>query len=120
MAETTGYVKVYESSDGGTGNPVKTVWAFFVVNDKKGEQVTVTTENQHIAETMRLAISTIQWVRVTYDDETNVMSQARIAYEYICEYHNIYECVDGKPVEKEICDTRRLAPCQPAEPLEEP
>jgi hypothetical protein len=25
-----GYVCVYEASDGGTGNPVKTVWQFFV------------------------------------------------------------------------------------------
>ena len=30
MAQIEGHVSVYESSDGGTGDPAKTHWIFFV------------------------------------------------------------------------------------------
>jgi hypothetical protein len=75
MAEVEDIVKVYESSDGGTGDPAKTVWQFFV-----GAQPTVT-KNREIAETMRLAIRTNQKVKVTYDPaKGNTISQARIEF----------------------------------------
>ncbi len=73
MAEVEGNVEVYESSDGGTGDPAKTVWQFFI-----GKQPTVT-KNHEIAATMRLAIQTAHKVKVTYDLPDNTITQARIA-----------------------------------------
>jgi len=108
MANIDGYITVYESSDGGTG--VNTFWQFFV------NQQPVLTENQFIAETMRLAISTNSKVNVTYDPEKgNTMSQARIEFKYICESHNILECDVSEPKMKVICETRRYAECKPSE-----
>jgi 2-iminobutanoate/2-iminopropanoate deaminase len=76
MGSIEGYITVFESSDGGTGDPVKTFWQFFVHVLGGGTQQ-VTTENARLAETMRLAVETTSNVRVTYDDATKVMSQAR-------------------------------------------
>ena len=91
-ANAEGYVTVYESSDGGTGDPAKTLWQFFVGGHP------VTTENHFLAETVRLAIDTNSRVRVTYDaDQGNKLSQVRIEFKYACE-------------------TRRLAPCKPDNP----
>ncbi|MFI5459058.1 MAG: hypothetical protein ACHRXM_26825 [Isosphaerales bacterium] len=59
MAQVEGNVEVYESSDGGTGDPGKTVWQFFI-----GKQPTVT-KNREIAATMRLAIQSAHKVMVT-------------------------------------------------------
>ena len=53
MANIEDYVTVFESSDGGTGNAVKTFWQFFV-----GTQP-ITTENPLIAETMRLGFDVV-------------------------------------------------------------
>ena len=74
MADTEGKVEVYESSDGGTGDPAKTNWQFFV-NGKP-----VTTGNHFIAETMRLAIETDHKVRVTFNSDSTI-SQARIQFQ---------------------------------------
>ena len=51
MAVVKGYVTVYESSDGGTGNPAKTFWQLFVNNQP------VSIDNHLMADTVRLAIS---------------------------------------------------------------
>jgi hypothetical protein len=107
MPQIEGCVTVYESADGGSGNPVKTFWQYCVENGK--ERIPVTTENFHLAETTRLAIETSCQVRVSYNDQ--IMSQARLEYKYICEYHKVSEYgPNGNPVDKEICDARRLAP----------
>ena len=75
MAEAEDYIRVYESSDGGSGNPVKTFWQFFV-----GE-IAVTTDNHFMAETIRLSIKTRRKVKVTYDDRTKTISQVRIEFD---------------------------------------
>jgi len=109
MATAEGYIEVYESSDGGSGNPCRTFWQFFV-----GKQPVVT-ENPQIAETIRLAISTSSKVRVTYDDQKqNTISQVRIEFKYVCESSTITPCVpDPAEPSKVICETRRFAPCDP-------
>lgn len=109
MATASGYVTVYEASDGGSGDPRKTFWQFFV--DKQA----VTSENPDIADTMRFAIETSRAVDVTFDDATNVISQARIAFEYVCAAEEYTPCKpDDPPGSKQpiqICETRRRAPC---------
>ena len=50
LKNVEGYVEVYEASDGGSGNPVKTSWQFFV----NAQPVSI--DNKYIAETMRLSI----------------------------------------------------------------
>jgi len=104
--QVEGYVCVYEASDGGTGNPAKTVWQFFV-----GAQP-VTTENHYLAETMRLAVETNSKVKVTYDPAAgNTMSQARIEFKYVCEKRMVEPCGNnpGAPP-KEVCQTLRYSP----------
>ena len=86
MAQIEGYVTVYESSDGGSGDAAKTHWIFFV-----GGQA-LNTDNYQIAETMRLAVVTNNSVRVQYDPAGPTVSQARLEFDYVCE-------------------TRRYAPC---------
>jgi hypothetical protein len=84
MAQIDGYVTVYESSDGGTGEAEETLWQFFVDSDpaSPGDRVNVTTENFRIAETIRLALDKSQKVKVTYDDgNQNRISQARIEFK---------------------------------------
>lgn len=87
MATINGYITVYESSDGGSGNAEDTFWQFFVDSDPTtpGNRVPVTTRNFRIAETIRLAINTGQKVRVSYSDEDgesgNRISQARIEFK---------------------------------------
>jgi hypothetical protein len=63
-----GYITVYESSDGGTGDPAKTAWQFFVGNQP------VTTENHFLAETVRLAVETSSEVQVTFDEGNHKLS----------------------------------------------
>lgn len=104
MANIEDYVTVFESSDGGTGNPVKTFWQFFV-----GAQA-VNTENPFIAETMRLAVKTSSKVQVTFDEKTHTMSQARIEFKYVCNSLEIQECEPPNSRQK-ICETVRYAPC---------
>jgi hypothetical protein len=108
MADIEDYVTVYESSDGGTGNAVKTFWQFFV-----GSQP-VSTENPLIAETMRLAINTNSKVRVSYDPAAgNTMAQARIEFTYVCSYRKIQKCESpNSDSPEEICETIRYAPCR--------
>jgi hypothetical protein len=105
--QVEGYVCVYEASDGGTGNPAKTIWQFFV-----GGQP-VKTENHWLAETMRLAVKTNSKVKVTYD-QNNVMSQARIEFHYFCEKRKVEPCDPNNPdALKEVCETVRYSPCDP-------
>lgn len=94
MAQIEGYVTVYESSDGGTGDPAKTHWIFFV-----GGQA-LNTDNHWIAETMRLAVSMNSRVRVEYDPNAFIASQARIEFQYICETRRYQPCGD-KPDDSE-------------------
>jgi hypothetical protein len=99
------FVTVFESTDGGTGDPAKTFWQFFV-----GGQP-VRTENPLIAETMQLAIKTSSKVRVAFDSAAgNTMSQARIEFKYICDARKIQKCDPNSP--DEICESRRYAPCE--------
>ena len=79
MAQVEGNVSVYESSDGGTGDPAKTHWIFFVAAQA------LNTDNYQIAETMRLAITTSSSVRVQYDPAGPTVTQVRLEFEYLCE-----------------------------------
>jgi hypothetical protein len=81
MAIFNGYVTVYESSDGGSGDPNETIWQFFIFDGNKNNPVT--TRNHRLARTMRLAIETYRRVRVTCGDDDSTMSQARIEFERI-------------------------------------
>jgi hypothetical protein len=91
MATATGYITVYESSDGGTGDLAKTTWQFFV-----GPQA-VNTANQFFAETARLAIETNSPVTVTFDPTSqNKLSQVRIAFKYCSETRRL-ECKPLQP-----------------------
>lgn len=84
MAQAEGYITVYESSDGGTGEAAQTFWQFFVDENPviPADRVNVTTENFRMAETIRLAIDKDQKVKVTYDDENqNKISQVRIEFK---------------------------------------
>lgn len=105
MATIEDYVTVFESSDGGSGDPVKTFWQFFV-----GAQA-VSTNNSLLAETMRLAVYSSSKVRVTYDEtNSNTMSQARIEFTYVCNSREIGQCEPQASFQK-ICETVRYAPC---------
>jgi hypothetical protein len=110
MASIEGYVTVFESSDGGSGDPAKTLWQFFV-HALGGGTEQMTTENAKLADAMRLAIETTSKVRVTYDDATRVMSQARVAMDYVCEAVKIERC-GPVPEPMLICATRRYTNCQ--------
>ena len=106
MADIEGYVTVFESSDGGSGDPAKTFWQFFV-----GTQP-VSTENPLIAETMRLAVNTSSKVRVTFDQSAgNKMSQARIEFKYVCNSREIQAC-EPPIAPQRICETIRYVPCE--------
>jgi hypothetical protein len=107
MAQIDDYIRVFESSDGGSGDPANTFWQFFV-----GAQA-VTTKNSLLAETMQLAINTNSRVRVTFDPAAgNRMSQARIEFQYVCNSRPIQRCEPPAPDSpQEICETIRYAPC---------
>lgn len=107
MSEVEGYVTVFECSDGGSGDPRKSFWQFFIGDTPVG------TENPYIAETMKIAIQTCRQVRVSYDPANgNRISQARLQYEYICYEERISRCSapPSPPVDDVIHETRRLAP----------
>ena len=111
MATVNDFIKVFESSDGGSGDPAKTIWQFFV-----GAQA-VTTTNRTIAETMQLAVNTNSKVQVTYDPTVgNTMSQARIQFAYVCNSRPIVGCqppdLNLPAPPPEICETIRYAPCR--------
>ena len=111
MATVDDFIKVFESSDGGSGDPAKTIWQFFV-----GAQP-VTTNNPMLAETMQLAVNTQSRVRVTFDPAAgNTMSQARIQFAYVCNSRPIQGCQPPDPLNgpqpQEICETIRFAPCR--------
>src|SRR6516162_7983794 len=108
-----GYVTVYETSDGGSEDPRRTVWQFFV-DPGIGARQAVITRNNWIAETMRLAVKTASRARVTFDDVTHVMQQARIEFAYVCELTKVIPC-QGAPEPKPICVTRRYVECKPEE-----
>jgi hypothetical protein len=113
MATIDGYIRVFEASDGGTGDPVKTIWQFFVDNQP------VTTTNPRLADTATLAVTTASKVRVTYDENnSNTISQIRMEFSYVCTSEPVHDC-NIKPVEppppgtKYVCETKRYAPCEP-------
>jgi hypothetical protein len=54
-------ITVFEASDGGTGDPLNTVWQFFV------DTQPVSTKNERLAEAARLAVKTASRVEVTCD-----------------------------------------------------
>lgn len=85
MANAIGYIRVYESSDGGSGDPAKTSWQFFV------DKLPVTTQNEQMAKTVRLALITCSPVQVTFDAK-NVLSQVRIQFDYTCETRRSLGC----------------------------
>lgn len=115
MANATGYIKVFETSDGGTGDPLKTFWQFFV------DAQPVTTKNERLAETARLAVTTASRVNVTYDSaNSNTVSQIRMEFEYVCTAELIRDChtpTNPQPPEgtRYVCETKRFAPCRPGE-----
>jgi hypothetical protein len=114
MATTEGYVTVFESSDGGSGNPGNTNWQFFVDPGNAPRQQ-VTTKNQQLADTIRFAVETSSRVRVTYDPAApHVMSQALIEFSYVCESHRIEPCRPPTPEPGAVCVTTRYAVCDPA------
>ena len=111
MATIEDYVRVYESTDGGSGDPADTLWQFIV-----GKQAVVT-ENHHHAETIRLAIKTSSKVRVSYDEKDgNKILQVRMEFAYICESKKIEPCDSAAGQPTTICETHRYAPCEPREP----
>jgi hypothetical protein len=112
MANVLGYVTVYESSDGGSGDPNATFWQFFVDPGNAPRQA-VTTKNFRLAKTMALAIKTSSRVSVTYGAK-NEMEQVRIEFNYICELEQIRPC-SSSPEPQNVCLTRRYAPCTPDE-----
>jgi hypothetical protein len=87
--EVTGKVVVYESSDGGTGDPRRTFWQFHIYS--KGDTPTppsktaVTTNNPFFAETIRLALQIDKEVQVSYNvnDNNNVTTQVRIEIQLV-------------------------------------
>jgi len=113
MATVDGYIKVFEASDGGTGNPLDTVWQFFV------DVQPVTTKNERLAETAKLAVMTASRVRVTYDEANgNTISQIRMEFDYICTAEMVHNCNQTPPPEpgtQYICETKRFAPCNPGQ-----
>ena len=86
VSNVTGHITVYESSDGGTGDPAKTTWQFFI-----GTQP-VNTTNQFFAQTIRVAIQTNSQVQATFDNTTNKLSQVRIEFKYSCETRLLAAC----------------------------
>lgn len=112
MAIKDGYIRVFEASDGGTGDPLKTVWQFFV------DHQPVTTTNEYVAHAAILAVKTASRVRVTYDAGNNVASQVRMEFSYVCTSELINDCNQPTqppppPGTRYICETKRLAPCEP-------
>jgi hypothetical protein len=91
MADVTGYIKVFEASDGGSGDPRKTTWQFFV------DAQPVITTNESIADTARLAVKTACRVKVTYDENAHVISQMRMEFSYLCNSEPIQDC-DAEPM----------------------
>jgi hypothetical protein len=86
----TGFVDVFESSDGGTGDPTKTVWQFFVAGSA------FITKNSNLAETVRLAIETNSQLMVTAD-ANNTATQVRIAFKYQCTAQRVSHCEGSQP-----------------------
>jgi hypothetical protein len=89
MASVTveGLVSVFESSDGGTGDPTKTTWQFFVAGKS------CNTKNHSMAETVRLAVYSNTPVRVIFDDATgDTILQVRMEFEYACETKRVNRC----------------------------
>lgn len=113
MPTVDGYIKVFEASDGGTGNPLNTVWQFFV------DLQPVTTKNERLAETAKLAVTTASRVRVTYDPANgNTISQIRIEFSYICTAELVQDCnstLQPAPGTRYVCETKRFAPCEPSQ-----
>jgi hypothetical protein len=72
--DVAGKITVYECSDGGTGDPAKTTWQFFV-----GEKAVIT-KSHFLAEAVRLALHMGRDVKVQVVSGTNnTLTQVRIA-----------------------------------------
>ena len=112
MAQAKGYITVFEASDGGTGNPCRTLWQFFVCSST--DRQAVRTENHWIAETALLAIKTNALVQVEYDATSSVVSQVRMTFDYVCESSEVEPCAPPESEPKVICETRRYTSCKPA------
>jgi hypothetical protein len=105
----SGYIKFFEVSDGGTGNPLNTIWTLFVDGTR------VTTTNERLAETARLAITTASRVDVEFDLASDVISQIRMEFRYVCTAELIQDChqtPDPPSGTKYVCETKRFAPCE--------
>src|SRR4029078_9837535 len=115
MATARGYIKVFEASDGGTGDPLNTVWQFFV------DAQPVTTKNERLAQTAKLSVITTRPVDVTYDPaSSNTISQIRMEFQYVCTAELIRDChhpTNPPPPDgtRYVCETKRFAPCSPVE-----
>jgi len=112
MGSIEGYVTVFESSDGGTGDPDKTLWQFFI-DPGNAPREAVTTKNRQLAETIRFAVETNNRVRVSYDDGAHTMTQARIEFRYICESLKIEPCTPPPAGETMVCATQKYSACNP-------
>src|SRR5215472_3266334 len=112
MGTIDGYVTVYESTDGGRGDPRQTFWQFFVDPGRTPREA-VNTKNPRHAETMRFAVETNSKVTVSYDDNSHEIAQVRIEFKYICESVMVQPCGPGPGVPQDICVTRRYTPCNP-------
>ena len=115
MGTILGYVTVFESTDAGTGDPHQTTWQFHV-DPGNAVKKAVITRNARLADTMRFAVEQDSRVQVTYVDGTDVMVQARLEFNYLCEELRMQLCPGlGEPVEPEpktVCVTRRFSPCR--------
>jgi len=110
MAIAEGYVTVFEATD------VKgsTTWQVFIDDGVAPRQAVITT-NERLAETLQLAIKTNSIVKVSYDDLSHVMSQVRIAFNYVCEMIRVTPCgpVGANPEPQTLCVTRKYSRCDP-------
>jgi hypothetical protein len=108
----SGYIKAFEASDGGTGNPLNTIWTLSV------DGARVTTTNERLAETARLAITTASRVDVEFDLASDVISEIRMEFKYVCTAELVQECHQTPPPpfgSKYVCETKRFAPCEQGE-----
>jgi hypothetical protein len=117
MGMVTGYITVFESSDGGSGDPATTKWQFSI-NPGTAPPQAVNTSNDRLAATMRLAIQTNSRVTVAFKDNDDTMEQARIVFNYICEKVSIEPCGPGERTT--VCITKRYAPCNEEQIPREP
>lgn len=101
MGTIMGYITVFESSDGGSGNPANTKWQF-LINTGGTAHDAVNTSNDKLADTMRLAIQTKSRVAVAFKDDNHAIEQVRIVFNYICEKVSIQPCAPAEPSDRTL------------------